>query len=59
MNFQPIVDFIITIVVLFAIFLLTYCAIRKQGIKDTFEEIMGIGKEKIQEAGEVMKYANR
>lgn len=46
---MPIQDIIVTILVLFGVFLLAYSAIRKQGMRETFQEMRDIFSEKAEE----------
>lgn len=59
MNLQPVIDFLITAFVLFGIFFMAYCALRKQGFKETYYEIKEIMENKTKEVGEGLVYANR
>lgn len=56
MEWQPVIDFVVTIFVLVAIVVLAYCAIRKKGIKDMWEEIRGLFGEKTEETKEKLIY---
>ena len=50
MSWQPVIDFIVTILVLIMIGVLAYCAIRHVGLKEMYYEIKEIIEGKTQEA---------
>jgi hypothetical protein len=56
MNSQSIIDTLVTIFVLLAVFFLAYCAIRRQGLSETWDEIQEIIHGKATELGETKVY---
>ena len=56
MSWQPLIDFIVTILVILLIGVLGYCSIRGTGLKDMYYEIKEIIEGKTAEAKEKIVY---
>jgi len=55
-DFQPILDWLITILILIGLFFLGYAAIKHKSLLDTVKEIREIIKGKADEAKEAMNF---